>query len=89
MDSRHLALAHDTHVPQTEETSMADELDQMGPIDYIVVEFPGSKMNGEGTARAGRPRGSRAHPHPRLRLRPEGRGRLRRRHRDRRPGRRR
>ena len=27
---------------------MADELDQMGPIDYIVVEFPGSKMNGEG-----------------------------------------
>ena len=27
---------------------MADELDQLGPIDYIVVEFPGSRMNGEG-----------------------------------------
>ena len=27
---------------------MRDDLDQMGPIDYIVVEFPGSKMTGEG-----------------------------------------
>jgi hypothetical protein len=27
---------------------MNDELDQMGPIDYIVVEFPGNKMTGEG-----------------------------------------
>ncbi len=27
---------------------MNDDLDQMGPIDYIVVEFPGSKMTGEG-----------------------------------------
>src|SRR3954466_4394054 len=27
---------------------MSDDLDQMGPIDYIVVEFPGSKMTGEG-----------------------------------------
>ena len=26
---------------------MNDDLDEMGPIDYIVVEFPGSKMNGE------------------------------------------
>jgi len=25
-----------------------DDLDQMGPIDYLVVEFPGSKMTGEG-----------------------------------------
>src|SRR5204862_6728921 len=24
------------------------EFDQMGPVDYIVVEFPGSKMTGEG-----------------------------------------
>ena len=24
------------------------ELDEMGPIDYVVVEFPGSKMTGEG-----------------------------------------
>ena len=23
------------------------DIDEMGPIDYIVVEFPGSKMNGE------------------------------------------
>ena len=26
----------------------SDALDEMGPIDYIVVEFPGSKMTGEG-----------------------------------------
>lgn len=26
---------------------MAEELDEMGPIDYLVVEFPGSKMTGE------------------------------------------
>jgi hypothetical protein len=27
---------------------MANELDTMGPIDYLVVEFPGSRMTGEG-----------------------------------------
>jgi hypothetical protein len=27
---------------------MTDELDEMGPIDYLVVEFPGSRMTGEG-----------------------------------------
>jgi hypothetical protein len=27
---------------------MTDALDEMGPIDYLVVEFPGSKMTGEG-----------------------------------------
>ena len=27
---------------------MADDLEQMGPIDYLVVEFPGSRMTGEG-----------------------------------------
>jgi hypothetical protein len=27
---------------------MTDDVDEMGPIDYIVVEFPGSKMTGEG-----------------------------------------
>jgi uncharacterized protein DUF6325 len=27
---------------------MSDELDEMGPIDYLVVEFPGSRMTGEG-----------------------------------------
>ena len=26
---------------------MTHDLDQSGPIDYLVVEFPGSKMNGE------------------------------------------
>ena len=25
-----------------------DDLDWMGPVDYIIVEFPGSKMTGEG-----------------------------------------
>jgi hypothetical protein len=25
-----------------------DELDEMGPIDYVVVEFPGNRMTGEG-----------------------------------------
>jgi len=24
------------------------ELDEMGPVDYLVVEFPGSRMTGEG-----------------------------------------
>ena len=27
---------------------MTDDLEQMGPIDYLVVEFPGSRMTGEG-----------------------------------------
>jgi hypothetical protein len=27
---------------------MIDELDAMGPIDYLVVEFPGNRMTGEG-----------------------------------------
>jgi hypothetical protein len=26
---------------------MAGDLDETGPIDYLVVEFPGNKMNGE------------------------------------------
>jgi hypothetical protein len=26
----------------------SDDLDQMGPIDYLVGEFPGSRMTGEG-----------------------------------------
>ncbi len=26
---------------------MADDLEEMGPIDYVVVEFPGNKMTGE------------------------------------------
>ena len=27
---------------------MSDDLDAMGPIDYLVVAFPGSRMTGEG-----------------------------------------
>lgn len=27
---------------------MVDELDDVAPIDYVVVEFPGSRMTGEG-----------------------------------------
>ena len=27
---------------------MADELKDLGPISYLIVEFPGSKMTGEG-----------------------------------------
>jgi hypothetical protein len=27
---------------------MTDAVDEMGPIDYLVLEFPGSKMTGEG-----------------------------------------
>jgi hypothetical protein len=26
---------------------MTDALDELGPVDYLVVEFPGSKFNGE------------------------------------------
>jgi hypothetical protein len=27
---------------------VADEVEPMGPISYLIVEFPGNKMNGEG-----------------------------------------
>ena len=27
---------------------MADDVAEMGPVDYLVVEFPGSQMTGEG-----------------------------------------
>jgi hypothetical protein len=27
---------------------MSDEFDTMGPVDYLVVEFPGNRMTGEG-----------------------------------------
>ena len=29
-------------------TKSTGDLDQMGPIDYLIVEFPGSRMTGEG-----------------------------------------
>ena len=28
-------------------TDVADEIDELGPVDYLVIEFPGSKFNGE------------------------------------------
>jgi hypothetical protein len=28
-------------------TAMAETIDELGPVDYLVVEFPGSKFNGE------------------------------------------
>jgi len=34
------------HAPG-EDTTMTDDLEQSGPIDYLVVEFPGSRMTGE------------------------------------------
>jgi hypothetical protein len=30
------------------ETDSAHEIDTMGPIDYLVIEFPGNRMTGEG-----------------------------------------
>ncbi|MET9572336.1 DUF6325 family protein [Streptomyces virginiae] len=27
---------------------MSDDIEMMGPVDYLVVEFPGNKMTGEG-----------------------------------------
>ncbi|MEE1786673.1 DUF6325 family protein [Streptomyces sp. SP17BM10] len=29
-------------------TSPADEIDELGPIDYLIVEFPGTRLTGEG-----------------------------------------
>ena len=29
-------------------SEQTDEFDEMGPIDYVVVEFPGNRMTGEG-----------------------------------------
>jgi hypothetical protein len=34
-------------LPIKEETSMTSAVDELGPVDWIVVEFPGSKFNGE------------------------------------------
>ena len=30
------------------EAPVEEDIDEMGPIDYLVVEFPGSRMTGEG-----------------------------------------
>ena len=44
---------------------MAGDDEAMGPISYLIVEFPGNKMTGEGFADPRRPGRPRAHPHPR------------------------
>jgi hypothetical protein len=31
-----------------DEAKPDDDLDELGPIDYLVIEFPGTKLNGEG-----------------------------------------
>ena len=33
-----------------EEHEVTDEVEAMGPISYLIVEFPGNKMTGEGLA---------------------------------------
>jgi hypothetical protein len=38
-----------THVDERER-QVTDEVDAMGPISYLIVEFPGNKMTGEGFA---------------------------------------
>ncbi len=53
---------------------MTEEI-EIGPVDYIVVEFPGNKMTGEGIPILRRPARERRHPHPRPRLRHQGRRR--------------
>ena len=58
-----------THVSTDVQSGSTTDLDETGPIDYLVVEFPGNKMTGEGFPAAGRPRRLRHHPHPRSRLR--------------------
>ena len=44
---------------------MTDDLNEMGPIDYLVVEFPGSRVTGEA------PRRQRTRPDTRSRLHPQ------------------
>jgi hypothetical protein len=35
-------------VPISEEEPVNEEQDEMGPVGYLIVEFPGSQMTGEG-----------------------------------------
>jgi hypothetical protein len=38
----------ESSLPARRTTMEQDDLEDMGPIDYLVVEFPGSRMTGEG-----------------------------------------
>jgi uncharacterized membrane protein len=35
---------------RTTEDAMPDETNELGPVSYLIVEFPGNKMTGEGLA---------------------------------------
>ena len=37
-----------THTAQRKALTVSTDLDETGPIDYLVVEFPGNRMTGEG-----------------------------------------
>jgi len=54
---------------------MDEDLDDVGPIDYLVVEFPGARLTGSAAppCRPGRPR-HRPDPRPRVFIRkdPDG-----------------
>jgi hypothetical protein len=41
-------LSHIEDQQQTKGTEVSTDLDETGPIDYLVVEFPGNRMTGEG-----------------------------------------
>jgi hypothetical protein len=43
-----LRLMLEESVPARRTAMERDDLEEMGPIDYLVVEFPGSRMTGEG-----------------------------------------
>ncbi|MFF3325640.1 DUF6325 family protein [Streptomyces sp. NPDC002889] len=32
----------------SDDVEQSDDIEQMGPVDYLVVEFPGNRMTGEG-----------------------------------------
>jgi Family of unknown function (DUF6325) len=42
------ALARDREPIHDTGGTLVPDLDEMGPVDYIVVEFPGSKLTGQG-----------------------------------------
>src|SRR4051795_5850142 len=44
---RHGCCAADGGHARRKGCTMTHDLDESGPIDYLVVEFPGNKMNGE------------------------------------------
>jgi hypothetical protein len=41
-------MGHNRRSTTTKGTEVSTDLDETGPIDYLVVEFPGNRMTGEG-----------------------------------------